>query len=343
MPPFPPNFVPVFIRNQFRTNLELPNRKTFPSAEGKCAVITGANTGLGFESARQLLSLGLSHLVIAVRSLEKGTEAAAKLQAGSSAKVDVWQLDMESYKSIETFVSRCQQDLAKIDFVILNAGISPVYFTTAATGHEKAIQVNHFSTVLLAVLLLPVLKSKSVDGNTPHLTVVNSVMAHLCSFPSRNMRPLLSSLDDTDVTPWDPMDRYGVSKLLCQLFIVRLAGKVSPDDVIISMVEPGLTKGTSLARDARGLMKIGAKVFNGIAGRPVEKGAATYVDAILRHGKDSHGCFIMNFQNAPLAGLFYSEGEVLMDQVWEETLQELEFAGIERILASMDRFPGSQI
>ena len=301
MAPLPEKFGPVFFQNQFRTTIELPTKKKYPNVSGRCAVITGSNTGLGFEAARQLLSLGLSHLVMGVRSLARGEEAAAKLRAAnSSAKIDIWHLDMESYDSIQNFVRKCQNNLPRIDIAILNAGLSVMKFVTVpSTGHERAIQVNYLSTVLLAILLLPVLKSKSKGQSPPRLTLINSVTAHLCKFPNRNQRPLLPSFDDTKTTPWNAEERYGVSKLLCQFFIVKLAECIDPDDVIINMVDPGLTKGTSLARDAKGGTALAAKVFFSVAGRTVQRGAATYIDAVMGHGKESHGCFLMNCKIAP--------------------------------------------
>jgi NAD(P)-dependent dehydrogenase (short-subunit alcohol dehydrogenase family) len=309
MSPLPENFGPVFFKNQFRTKINLPTKEKYPTIaeKGSCAIITGSNIGLGFETAKQLLSLGLSHLVMAVRSIEKGNTAAKQLRATAvananpSAKIDVWQLDMELYESIQAFTQKCQEDLTRIDFVILNAGLSPMTFSTSpSTGHEKTIQVNHISTVLLSILLLPVLKNKSMRRDRPaRLTIVNSVTAHLCKIPNKDKRPFLSSFDNTAITPWDAEERYGVSKLICQLLIVRLAERVDPDQAIINMVDPGLTKGTGLARDAKGATGVAAKMFFSIAGRPVDRGAATYVDAIMGHGKESHGCFLMNCQIAP--------------------------------------------
>jgi NAD(P)-dependent dehydrogenase (short-subunit alcohol dehydrogenase family) len=302
MPTLPKSFwTKVFWNNQFRIKIELPNRSKYPNLEGKVAIITGANCGLGFESARQLLTLGLSHLVVAVRSIEKGKAAASKLRlANSAATIDVWALDMESYDSVQAFVRKCDTELSRIDYTILNAGLGPmIMHTNPSTGHETTIQVNHISTVLLTILLLPVLKAKSARDNPARLTVVNSIMAHLCKFPNRDQRPLLPSFDDTNITKWDPIERYGVSKLLQQLFLVKLTEHVKSDDVVINMVDPGLTKGTGLSREAHGALRIGGAIFNGIAARPVDRGAATYVDALLGHGKESHGCFLMNTEISP--------------------------------------------
>jgi NAD(P)-dependent dehydrogenase (short-subunit alcohol dehydrogenase family) len=301
MPPLPKNFGKIFWNNQFKVKIELPTPSKFPSLKGKVAIITGSNTGLGFESAKQLLTLGLSHLIVAVRSTKKGKDAASQLTlANPSATIDVWPLDMESYDSIQTFVHKCKTELPRIDYTILNSGLAPANFsTTQSTGHETTIQVNHISTILLTILLLPILKAKSTRDNPARLTVVNSLTAHLCKFPNRDQRPLLPSFDDTTITPWDSNDRYGVSKLLGQLFLVKLAEHIKPEDVVINMVDPGLTKGTGLFRDAKGILLVAMQAFLAIAGRPVDRGSATYVDALLGHGMESHGCFLMNTEISP--------------------------------------------
>lgn len=125
------------------------------------AIITGSNTGLGFEACRQFLKLGLSHLIMAVRSQVKGDEAADQLRSEfPTSNISVWTLEMESYDSIRAFADRCAT-LPRIDIVLLNAALMKMAHTTVpATGHELTMQVNYLSTALLAILLLPILKSK---------------------------------------------------------------------------------------------------------------------------------------------------------------------------------------
>ncbi|KAF5555828.1 short-chain dehydrogenase reductase family [Fusarium napiforme] len=339
MSPLPDFWLPVFWKNQFRTTIELPTREKYPQVEGSTAIITGSNTGLGFEASKQLLSLGLSHLVMGVRSLEKGKVAAEKLRSiAPSARIDVWQLDMQSYDSIQAFARRCDTELSRIDFVILNAGLSPNNFELVpGTGHEVGIQVNHLSKALLTILLIPILKTKASGHGPPRLTTVNSLTAHLCKFPNKDERPLLASFDDPKITPWSSQERYGVSKLLNQLFLVRLCEKVNPDDVIINMVDPGLTKGTGLGghHELGGVAGALAGAFFAICGRPVDRGAASYTNAVYGHGKESHGCFLMSCEIAPLAGWFYTHGDVLVDQVWNETLEELDFVGVKSIVSGL--------
>ena len=313
MEPLPTNFTPVFIRNQFFTTIPLPTKTLYPDGAGQCAIITGSNTGLGFEAARQLLSLGLPHLVMGVRSLERGREAAKRLQAANpKATIDVWELDMESYSSIRAFARRCSEQLTeRIDSVILNAGIARLARVTCASGHESTLQVNHWGTSLLALLLIPVIKEKAntyhnaatttKEAKPPVMTVVSSVMGGLCKFPQRTQRPLLATFDDDALSPYDPNDRYGVSKLMGQMFLVELCARVAPvnGNPVINMVDPGLIKSTGLFCDMKGIVGLVAKSFFYTTGRPVARGSATYIDAVLAKGPESHGCLLMNSEIAP--------------------------------------------
>src|ERR1700760_3101230 len=83
----------IFVRNQFHAKTQWPAPNT--NLRDKVAIITGGNTGLGYEAAMQLLGLKLSRLILAVRSLERGEAAATKLRdAYPGANIEVWLLDM---------------------------------------------------------------------------------------------------------------------------------------------------------------------------------------------------------------------------------------------------------
>lgn len=136
-----PFFPTIFYKTQFcERQAGLPDGLELSS---KVAIVTGANVGLGFESAKQLLALKLSHLILAVRSVEKGEAAAARLrQEYPKAKVEVWKLDMCSYTSVQAFAARVDRDLTRLDIALLNAGlIKPTFEVVKETGHEESMQV----------------------------------------------------------------------------------------------------------------------------------------------------------------------------------------------------------
>lgn len=182
-------------------------------------IITGSSTGLGFEAARQFLKLGISHLVMAVRSQERGDAAAEKLR-GEFPKptLSVWLLDMESPKSIKAFAERCRA-LPRIEIAVRNAAIQKPSFTLSPeTGRETMMQVNYLSTIMLAILLLPVLKTKKqADAvRPPTISIVGSNLAYM--FDIQRDSPILRPLQDP--ATYDQYPLYSRLKLISPLYIL---------------------------------------------------------------------------------------------------------------------------
>ncbi|KAE8166327.1 hypothetical protein BDV40DRAFT_296801 [Aspergillus tamarii] len=331
--PFYPN---IYLKSQLCTKAQWPPKDT--TLIDKVAIVTGANTGLGLEGSRQLLSYNLSHLIIAVRSVAKGEAAAATLRKEyPMAIIEVWQLDMSSYDSIRAFVRRTESQLSRLDIAILNAGLQKQHFgVDPSTGHEEIVQVNYLSTALLSILLLPVLKNKAPDGAPGRLSIVNSGTALSAKFPHRKFSPLLPSYDDPKNFDWT--EQYSASKLLGHMFMWKLADYVSADDVVVSLVDPGFTKGTQLQRGVSGLVSLFMSLAKVATARTVRDGASTYLDATVVKGKESHGCFLMDWQIRPFATVLYTpEGKQAIERLWDETMTELKFADAQGILRSMNR------
>jgi NAD(P)-dependent dehydrogenase (short-subunit alcohol dehydrogenase family) len=290
--PFFPN---IFFKNQFLSKPTWPPTET--DLTGKVAVVTGANQGLGFEASDQLLSFRLSRLIIAVRSIPKG-EAAAKIlrEKYPNAIIDVFQLDMASYDSIQSFVKQLDQ-VERLDIAILNAGVRKVKLELVpSTGHEETIQVNYLSTSLLCIALLPILKNKSKEG-AGRLSIVGSGLAFQAKFRNQSAIPLLPSFDDAK--NFDVVDQYNNSKLLGMMFLYKLKDYISPDDVIVNLVDPGFVRGTGLTRDLPLVVSAIMTSWKQIAARSLSVGASTYVDAAVVKGKESHGCYIMSWEVSP--------------------------------------------
>ncbi|KAJ9488447.1 hypothetical protein VN97_g4838 [Penicillium thymicola] len=336
IPPLASSFWPIFLKSQLSHKAQFPPNDT--DLSGKVAIITGGNQGLGLESARQFLSLNLSYLIITVRSEEKGKAAASKLQAEHpNATIKVWMLDMCSYDSIQKFVKRAESELPRLDIAILNAGRSKSEFELVpSTGHEETMQVNYLSTILLSFLLLPILKSKSPRGIPGRLSIVSSGTTLLSKFSNSQQSPLLKSFDDTKTGPSAGMQAYSTSKVLCQMFVYKLVDHVSADDVVVNLVDPGMTRGTGLNRDVpkivRGLVLPALLAIS----RTVTDGASAYLDATVVKGKESHGCFLMDWEIRPFPALLYTtKGNTTIERLWRETLNEFEFADIPSILETM--------
>ncbi|KAJ5371339.1 uncharacterized protein N7496_007431 [Penicillium cataractarum] len=161
------NTYPGFLYRQFLVCP--PKAPSTTSLRGKVGLITGSNTGLGYQASEQLLRLGLSHLILAVRSISKGETVRKSLLAllPASAKpplVEVWELDLSIYASVTTFVERLQKSDIQIDFGLLNAGVANFHYTmNESTSHETSIQINWLSTALLTLQLLPALDRQAAQ------------------------------------------------------------------------------------------------------------------------------------------------------------------------------------
>ncbi|KAI1881189.1 hypothetical protein JX265_000015 [Neoarthrinium moseri] len=219
------------------------------------------------------------------RNLEPGT-------------IEVWPLDYLSYESVVAFAERAKH-LQRLDIVVLNAGVyRPTLRISPSTGHEEDIQVNYLSTALLAILLLPILKVKHAGPERGRLIFVASGAAAWAKFTERESKLMLSAYDKP--TKFDWAEQSAVSKLLAQLFLVEVAKHVPPSVAIITSVHPGFCRGSCLAKDADGtFLGLMVGILMRTLARELSAGAATIVDAAVKHGEEIHGQYLEDCELIP--------------------------------------------
>ena len=267
--------------------------------EGKRAIVTGSNVGLGLETSRQLLDLGVK-VILAVRDESKGREACQQLSDGRhllSNSIEVWQLDLSSYESIIKFAHRAR-DLQSLDIAILNAGLYNVHESFSSTGYEESIQINYLSNILLALVLLPVIKEKRRGGGPGRIVLVTSDTAAWAKFEERKSKPLLPAFKK-NMTAWNMVERYGTSKLLGQLFLTELARHVPAAAVTVACANPGFCRGSNLGRQAHGLMRFAYKMVSSLMGRTCSVGARIIVHAATVLGEEVHGQYVEDAKIQP--------------------------------------------
>ncbi|GGM89550.1 short-chain dehydrogenase [Lentzea pudingi] len=203
-----------------------------PRQNGRVAVITGANTGLGFETARRLAERGAA-VVLAVRDTEKGKLAAARI----NGDVSVQELDLTSLESVRAAAADLRAAHPRIDLLINNAGVMYTPKQTTRDGFEMQFGTNHLGhfalTGLLLDLLLPVPGSRVVAvSSTGHR--INAAI----------------HFDDLQwERSYSRSAAYGQSKLANLMFTYELQRRLAAHGTTVAVAaHPGISN-TELARN----------------------------------------------------------------------------------------------
>ncbi len=215
---------------------------------GKVAIVTGSNTGIGKETARELYRRGAT-VVLACRDVAKAESARAEIAASapeSRGSLRVIALDLGSTASIREFADSFRADHTALHLLVDNAGLWTTSRSTTKDGFETTFGVNHLGTFLLTHELLPLL-----EASAPARIVV-----------------LSSSLHFRGKMDWDDLEfekrkfngptAYNQSKLANVLFTKALARRLEGTGVTVNAVHPGVVA-TELARDYPKLL---VKVFH---------------------------------------------------------------------------------
>ena len=206
-----------------------------PGQQGRLAVVTGANTGLGFETARVLAARGAS-VVLAVRDVEKGKRAAARIAgAAPGADVMVQPLDLTSLDSIRAAADELRARHPRIDVLINNAGVMFTPRQTTGDGFELQFGTNHLGPFALTGLLLEQM-----------LPVPGSRVVTVSSLAHRQGR--INFADLQGERSYRPVAAYSQSKLANLMFTYELQRRLSGAGTTIAVAaHPGLAS-TELAR-----------------------------------------------------------------------------------------------
>ncbi|KAF1965833.1 NAD(P)-binding protein [Bimuria novae-zelandiae CBS 107.79] len=205
--------------------------------DGKTALLTGANAGLGLEAAKELARHGASRVVLGVRNLAKGETAKQEILAEAPGyDVMVWEVDQESWASMAVFGK-----FTRLDIAILCAGVKTLVFEVAPTVHERNVQLGRSTTSAppSSPSSCPPPTHTTTLTQTPScLTIVASEVHFWIPFSERHAPSLFARLDDPDA--FKGMQRYNISKLLNILWMRELSARLAGDATVVNAVNPGL-------------------------------------------------------------------------------------------------------
>ncbi|KAH7130558.1 NAD(P)-binding protein [Dendryphion nanum] len=319
--------IPEFIYHQLLTTPPLPKS----SFAGETIILTGGNRGLGFEAAKHIIRLGVSKLIIAVRSVTAGEEARTKLlKDNANAHIEIWELDLGKYESVKAFAQRAQT-LSRLDAVLNNAAIAKYNAFEITEDNETNVTINFVSTFLLIVLLLPKLRESAEKFNiNPRVSIVGSEGMNWVAFTERKSKDgeIFKSLNTNSKTT-NMQDRYFLTKLLVMLCVRELVTRMensrnngsTVQRIIINVPAPGYCA-TDLAHELKG--SVAVRIFEKVMARAPEPGSRCLVDGIGR-GKESHGQYLSESKIKPTGKFIRSEeGKEVGGRLWDELVVKLE-------------------
>jgi NAD(P)-dependent dehydrogenase (short-subunit alcohol dehydrogenase family) len=204
-----------------------------PPLNGKLAVVTGANRGLGLEIVYGLAGAG-AHVILACRDPAKAKTAVdSVLKRTPQANVEVMAVDLASLASVRKFAADFQARFKTLDLLIHNAAVILVPKDKTSDGFEQHIGVNYLGAFALTALLMPALRA------TPGARVVNM---------SSNAHRLVKGLDLNDLhldkIAYKPMEAYGRSKLAALLFTLEMNRRLKNTgaDLRVVTAHPGFSE-----------------------------------------------------------------------------------------------------
>ena len=276
----------------------------------RTALVTGANSGLGFEASAQLGESDYDRVIITSRSDAKASSALERLVARTGKQVfETLVLDNDDLSTVEAAASSLAERRGKIDVVLLNAGAAPpksLHLT--ADGLEGTVAATLVGHHLLTMRLLElgllrdsarivITGSEAARGDVPTFNPLDVDAFAARHFDSDPERAIEAPFRMQPPTKYKPSDAYATTKLFAAWWAAELA-KVLPKGVTVNAVSPGSTPDTNAAQHAplymRKLMMPLFKLIPGMS-HSVREGAARYLEAV-GFGEEVSGQF---FASAP--------------------------------------------
>jgi NAD(P)-dependent dehydrogenase (short-subunit alcohol dehydrogenase family) len=238
-----------------------------PDMQGKTVVVTGGNSGIGFETAAALASMGARVLVTA-RNADKGRAAVATLdqRLSGDGSVQLVVFDLADLASVRQGAAEILDQAPQIDVLVNNAGLVLTERAETVDGYEATFAINHLGPFLLTNLLL-----ERIVASTPSRVVNVASTAHNAA------RKGIPFDDLQSAEHYRGMRVYGQSKLANILFTLELARRFEGSGVTANSLHPGTVRtGYGGDGDARGLLALGIKIASPFFLSPA-KGARTSV------------------------------------------------------------------
>ena len=333
---------------------------------GKTAIVTGCNTGIGKETARVLTKQGCN-VIMACRSQKKADKARSDILedlklSSDYDKLSVMSLDLNSLDSVKSFADDFNGKNIHIDYLINNAGVSRLMsgYSKTKDGFEGMFGVNHLAHFYLTNLLTPSLfrqtteDTQDTQGQTrqrPRVINVSSLgesmtdrdYAYWSKMVDAGLKELKFWPDDY-VNDFTGPDGYAFSKSCNILFSKELIKKYGDDKIVSVSLQPGAISGTDLVRDFNKSEIISIIKYSWKGGlfsqkfmvdevKTIQQGAANTIRCVsatedeISNGSFYHNCRAKDSKVRGIASEKQDKNGVMAEKVWELSKALLEAKG----------------
>lgn len=204
---------------------------TLAQMTGKICLVTGANSGIGFETAKALAKMG-AHVVMACRNEAKARVAQQDIiNASKNPDVDLLIVDMSSLDSVRELAQTIKKNYQRLDVLINNAGVMLSKRQLSADGYEMQYAVHHLGPFLLTHLLLDLLKASASSSSSARIINVSSKLHSMANIEFDNLQA---------EKKFGLLKTYGMSKLALLMFSYSLAEHLKGTGVTVNALHPGV-------------------------------------------------------------------------------------------------------
>ncbi|KAE9406207.1 short-chain dehydrogenase [Gymnopus androsaceus JB14] len=293
---------------------------------GKTVMITGANSGIGFEAAKHFATMNPARLIIVCRSVEKAQESIKQIEGETGYKnAEPMALDLGKFSSISEFATRASKTLDRLDILVENAAVALTEYVPSEDGWESMLQVNAVGPAMHVLLLLPIIINTAKQHSVvPRIVVVSSGLAYTCDIGSDAIATpnTLETLSSKKYCTAEVLaKRYQQTKIL-NVMLVRKLVELLPKTVVPVTLSPGFCL-SGLRRNATGEIAVQFKKMEETFAYTSEEGSRHIIfSAIGGTDEELRGAFISESW-IPLElpdWMLSQEGKKAEDKIWTEML-----------------------
>lgn len=256
----------------FERGFQFDADRDIPDLSGQIIIVTGGNTGLGFETIRQLAKHSPARIYLAARSKDKAEAAISELKRSNSkaCPITFLSLDLSSFESIKSAVKHFTSTETRLDILVNNAGIMMIPEGLTEEGYEIQFGTNVIGPALFTQLLLPILQATATVNSQVRVVTLSSASERMAPKDIYDFAEFKTTMSGRNTTA-----RYFLSKLAIIHYTSAMAERHK--DVKFINVHPGIVA-TNLHHNSTGfILKPFLNIFIGLFANPVGKGALSQI------------------------------------------------------------------